>query len=73
MSSAHDAVNFQFSAFIKLQVDEGKGRLRPGVDADGIIRDMFNTQDQNGDGKVTEDELRPREDDEGDKVKRDEL
>lgn len=40
---------------------EGKGRLRPGVDVDAVIRDMFNNQDQNKDGKVTEDELRPRE------------
>lgn len=63
----------QFSAFIQLQVEEGKGRLRPGVDPDGVIRDMFNNQDQNKDGKVTEDELSPREDDEAEKTKRDEL
>ncbi|XP_003964936.1 peptidyl-prolyl cis-trans isomerase FKBP10 [Takifugu rubripes] len=63
----------EFSAFIRLQVEEGKGRLRPGVDPDRIIRDMFNNQDQNKDGKVTEDELSPREDDKAEKTGRDEL
>lgn len=52
---------------------EGKGRLRPGVDVDAVIRDMFNNQDQNKDGKVTEDELRPREDGEAEDRTRDEL
>lgn len=59
----------QFSAFIVLQVEEGKGRLRPGVDADGIIKDMFNNQDRNKDGKIVEGEL----DDEPEQARRDEL
>lgn len=59
----------EFSAFIVLQVEEGKGRLRPGVDADGIIKDMFNNQDRNKDGKIVEGEL----DDEPEQARRDEL
>lgn len=64
---------FQFSAFIKLQVQEGKGRLRPGVDADSIIKDMFNNQDPNKDGKIVEYELKVTVEDESEKVRRDEL
>lgn len=40
-----------------LQVKEGKGRLRPGVNADSIIKDMFNNQDLNKDGRIVEGEL----------------
>uniref|UniRef100_A0A672RAA2 peptidylprolyl isomerase n=1 Tax=Sinocyclocheilus grahami TaxID=75366 RepID=A0A672RAA2_SINGR len=47
----------EFSAFIKLQVAEGRGRLHPGIDSDVILRDMFKKQDRNADGKITEDEL----------------
>ncbi|XP_008301178.1 peptidyl-prolyl cis-trans isomerase FKBP10 isoform X2 [Stegastes partitus] len=47
----------EFSNFLRLQVKEGKGRLRPGVDADSIIKDMFNNQDRNKDGKILEHEL----------------
>uniref|UniRef100_A0A673BPN6 peptidylprolyl isomerase n=1 Tax=Sphaeramia orbicularis TaxID=375764 RepID=A0A673BPN6_9TELE len=49
----------EFSDFIMLQVKEGKGRLRPGVDTDSIIKDMFNNQDVNKDGKIVEEELKP--------------
>ncbi|KAM6913849.1 peptidyl-prolyl cis-trans isomerase FKBP10-like [Lycodopsis pacificus] len=59
----------EFSAFIVLQVEEGKGRLRPGVDANGIFKDMFNNQDRNKDGKIVEGEL----DDEPEQARRDEL
>ncbi|XP_066530387.1 peptidyl-prolyl cis-trans isomerase FKBP10 [Hoplias malabaricus] len=52
----------EFTEFIKLQVSEGKGRLRPGVDSDAIIRDMFNNQDQNSDGKITPNEVRVQTD-----------
>ncbi|KAL7830124.1 hypothetical protein SRHO_G00312510 [Serrasalmus rhombeus] len=52
----------EFTDFIKLQVSEGRGRLRPGVDSDVIIRDMFNNQDQNSDGKITANELRVQTD-----------
>uniref|UniRef100_A0A3B4E348 peptidylprolyl isomerase n=1 Tax=Pygocentrus nattereri TaxID=42514 RepID=A0A3B4E348_PYGNA len=52
----------EFTDFIKLQVSEGRGRLRPGVDSDVIIRDMFTNQDQNSDGKITANELRVQTD-----------
>ncbi|KAI4895055.1 hypothetical protein NFI96_004992 [Prochilodus magdalenae] len=52
----------EFTEFIKLQVLEGRGRLRPGVDSDLIIRDMFSNQDQNSDGKITANELRVQTD-----------
>lgn len=56
-----------------LQVKEDKGRLRPGVDADGVIQDMFNNQDRNKDGKIVEDELKLQVDEESEQVRRDEL
>uniref|UniRef100_UPI0037E7FF30 peptidyl-prolyl cis-trans isomerase FKBP10 n=1 Tax=Semicossyphus pulcher TaxID=241346 RepID=UPI0037E7FF30 len=62
----------EFSTFIMLQVKEGKGRLRPGLDAKAIIKDMFNNQDTNKDGKIVEDELIV-EDKESEQVRRDEL
>ncbi|XP_076000420.1 peptidyl-prolyl cis-trans isomerase FKBP10-like [Genypterus blacodes] len=63
----------EFSAFIMLQVKEDKGRLRPGVDANTIIEDMFNKQDQNKDGKISEAELTQEEDEESAQPGRDEL
>ncbi|KAM9843293.1 peptidyl-prolyl cis-trans isomerase FKBP10 [Aulostomus maculatus] len=63
----------EFSAFIMLQVKKGKGRLRPGVDANSIIEDMFKNQDSNRDGKIVEDELKLNTDEESEQVKRDEL
>lgn len=63
--------HLQFSEFIKLQVKEGKGRLRPGVDIETVIKDMFYNQDQNKDGKIVEDELKIK--DESEKLRRDEL
>uniref|UniRef100_A0A8C4HZJ4 peptidylprolyl isomerase n=1 Tax=Dicentrarchus labrax TaxID=13489 RepID=A0A8C4HZJ4_DICLA len=62
----------EFSAFIMLQVKEGKGRLRPGLDADSTIKDMFNKQDRNRDGKIIEDEVKPKVDEESE-TRRDEL
>lgn len=56
-----------------LQVKEVKGRLRPGADANSIIKDMFNNQDHNKDGKIVEDELNPEVDEESEQVRRDEL
>ncbi len=45
---------------------EGRGRLHPGIDHGVILRDMFKKQDRNADGKITEDELniKVNEDDE---------
>ncbi|KAG7317452.1 hypothetical protein KOW79_019750 [Hemibagrus wyckioides] len=48
----------EFAAFIRLQVSMSKGRLHPAMDADVIIREMFTSQDQNADGRITEDELK---------------
>jgi len=47
----------QFSAFIMLQVAEGRGRIHPGIDSDTVLKDMFKNQDLNTDGKISEDEL----------------
>ncbi|XP_029293467.1 peptidyl-prolyl cis-trans isomerase FKBP10 [Cottoperca gobio] len=63
----------EFSAFIFLQVKEGKGRLRPGVEVDAVIEEMFNNQDRNKDGKIVEDELKLQVDEESEQVRRDEL
>ncbi|CAB1431396.1 unnamed protein product [Pleuronectes platessa] len=60
----------EFSSFIMIQVKEGKGRLRPGVDKDSIIKDIFNNQDRNADGKIVEDELKEQVEE---PVRRDEL
>ncbi|XP_072299934.1 uncharacterized protein [Eucyclogobius newberryi] len=52
----------EFSEFIKLQVREGKGRLRPGVDQESVIKDMFYNQDGNRDGTIIEDEVQLKDD-----------
>ena len=46
------------------QIEEGKGRLRPGLDADSIIKDMFDNQDRNRDGKIVPSELKLKADEE---------
>lgn len=48
----------EFGEFIMLQVAEGKGRMKPGADADDVIADMFRNQDRNQDGVITPDELK---------------
>lgn len=55
------------------EINAGRGRLRPGVDGDSIIKDMFNNQDRNKDGKITEEELKLKEDEKTEQVRRDEL
>uniref|UniRef100_A0A1A8J1J6 peptidylprolyl isomerase n=1 Tax=Nothobranchius kuhntae TaxID=321403 RepID=A0A1A8J1J6_NOTKU len=62
----------EFSEFIRLQVKEGKGRLQPGVDVDSVIKNMFDDQDRNNDGRIVEDELKIK-DEETEQVRRDEL
>ncbi|XP_037112471.1 peptidyl-prolyl cis-trans isomerase FKBP10-like [Syngnathus acus] len=47
----------EFSDFITLQVRQGNGRLRPGVPPDDIIRDMFDSQDTDKDGKIVAQEV----------------
>lgn len=63
----------EFSEFIKLQEKEGKGRLRPGMDAESIIKDMFNNQDRNSDGKIVAEELKLKVEEDSDKAKHEEL
>ncbi|MBN3296503.1 peptidyl-prolyl cis-trans isomerase FKBP9 [Amia ocellicauda] len=63
----------EFSALIMQQVAEGKGRLKPGQDADTIIKDMFGNQDRNKDGKITAEELKLKVDEDAEKAKHEEL
>ena len=56
-----------------LQVKDGKGRLRPAMDADQIIKDMFKNQDRNGDGKIVPDELKLKVEEDSEKAKHEEL
>ncbi|XP_029312336.1 LOW QUALITY PROTEIN: peptidyl-prolyl cis-trans isomerase FKBP9 [Cottoperca gobio] len=48
----------EFGEFIKLQVTDGKGRIKPGMIMEQVIIDMFNNQDRNSDGVITADELK---------------
>lgn len=48
----------EFGEFIMKQVAEGKGRMKPGVDPEDVIADMFKNQDRNQDGVITPDELK---------------
>lgn len=65
----------QFSEFIKRQVAEGKGRLRPARDPDSVIGDMFKNQDRNVDGRITAEELKLKaeEDEEKEQARHEEL
>lgn len=66
---------FQFGEFIKLQVAEGKGRIKPGVTMELVIEDMFKNQDRNKDGVITAEELKLKveEDKEREAVRHEEL
>ncbi|KAL0179820.1 hypothetical protein M9458_025262, partial [Cirrhinus mrigala] len=59
--------------FIKQQVSEGKGRLKPAQDPDSVIRDMFKNQDRNADGVITLDELKLKVDEDTEKTRHEEL
>lgn len=48
----------QFGEFIKLQVAEGRGRIKPGLSMGSVVEDMFNNQDRNKDGVIKADELK---------------
>uniref|UniRef100_A0A8C1IND8 peptidylprolyl isomerase n=1 Tax=Cyprinus carpio TaxID=7962 RepID=A0A8C1IND8_CYPCA len=63
----------EFSQFIKQQVLEGKGRLKPAQDPDSVIRDMFKNQDRNADGLITQDELKLKVDEDVEKTRHEEL
>ncbi|XP_038609500.1 peptidyl-prolyl cis-trans isomerase FKBP10 isoform X1 [Tachyglossus aculeatus] len=58
----------EFSAFIKAQVAEGKGRLLPGQDPDKTIADMFRNQDRNQDGTITSAELKLKLDEDQERI-----
>ncbi len=54
--------SIQFSDYILQQVEEGKGRLAPGFDPQRIIENMYDNQDRNKDGQITEDEFKLKAD-----------
>lgn len=49
---------FQFGEYIKLQVAEGRGRIKPGLTMEQVVADMFKNQDRNEDGVITAEELK---------------
>uniref|UniRef100_A0A3Q1CFA3 peptidylprolyl isomerase n=1 Tax=Amphiprion ocellaris TaxID=80972 RepID=A0A3Q1CFA3_AMPOC len=65
----------EFGEFIKLQVAEGKGRIKPGLTMEQIVTDMFQNQDRNKDGMITGNELKLKveEDKEREEANHDEL
>ncbi|CAL9699660.1 unnamed protein product [Knipowitschia caucasica] len=63
----------EFGDFIKLQVSEGKGRVKPGMDMEQVIQDMFQNQDRDKDGAITEDELKLKVEEDREKAEHDEL
>lgn len=52
----------QFSEYILQQVEDGKGRLAPGFDQQRIMDNMYDNQDRNKDGKITETEFKLKAD-----------
>ncbi|XP_072311762.1 peptidyl-prolyl cis-trans isomerase FKBP10 [Eucyclogobius newberryi] len=63
----------EFGEFIKLQVSEGKGRIKPGTSMEEVITDMFQNQDRNKDGTITADELKLKVEEDREKASHDEL
>ncbi|KAF3704372.1 Peptidyl-prolyl cis-trans isomerase FKBP10 [Channa argus] len=65
----------EFGEFIKLQVAEGKGRIKPGLTIEQVIADMFQNQDRNKDGVIIANELKLKveEDKEREQAKHEEL
>ncbi|MGH0169538.1 UNVERIFIED_CONTAM: hypothetical protein FKN15_057091 [Acipenser sinensis] len=63
----------EFNTFIKGLVAEGKGRLKPGQDADQIIADMFSNQDRNKDGHIVAEELKLKVDEDAERARHEEL
>lgn len=55
-------LSIQFSDYILQQVEEGKGRLAPGFEPKRIIENMYDNQDRNKDGRITEDEFKLKAD-----------
>ncbi|XP_073714410.1 peptidyl-prolyl cis-trans isomerase FKBP9 [Misgurnus anguillicaudatus] len=52
----------EFSDYILQQVAEGKGRLAPGFEQPRIIDNMYDNQDRNKDGRITEEEFKLKAD-----------
>ncbi|XP_008312025.1 peptidyl-prolyl cis-trans isomerase FKBP9 [Cynoglossus semilaevis] len=48
----------EFGEFIKQQVEDGKGRIKPGLTMEQVVSDMFRNQDRNKDGVITDEELK---------------
>lgn len=63
----------EFGEFIKLQVTEGKGRIKPGMSMEQVVADMFQNQDRNKDGVITADELKLKVEEDTEKAAHDEL
>ncbi|XP_071375619.1 peptidyl-prolyl cis-trans isomerase FKBP10 [Centroberyx affinis] len=75
MNKNQEVPQEEFGDFIKLQVSEGKGRMKPGMTPEDVIADMFRNQDRNKDGIITADELKLKvdEDKEREAAKHEEL
>lgn len=56
-------------------MDEGRGRIKPGLTMEQVVSDMFQNQDRNKDGVITASELKLKvdEDKERDEAKHEEL
>uniref|UniRef100_A0A8C6SKH3 peptidylprolyl isomerase n=1 Tax=Neogobius melanostomus TaxID=47308 RepID=A0A8C6SKH3_9GOBI len=63
----------EFGEFIKLQVAEDKGRIKPGMSMELVVTDMFQNQDRNKDGVITADELKLKVEEDKEKEAHDEL
>ncbi|XP_076007674.1 peptidyl-prolyl cis-trans isomerase FKBP9 isoform X2 [Genypterus blacodes] len=63
----------EFGEFIKLQVAEGKGRIKPGMTIDLVVEDMFRNQDRNKDGVITASELKLKVEEDREREGHDEL
>ncbi|XP_029382883.1 peptidyl-prolyl cis-trans isomerase FKBP9 [Echeneis naucrates] len=57
----------EFAEFIKMQVADGKGRMKPGLSTEQVIADMFHNQDRDKDGVITEKELKLKVDEDNEK------
>lgn len=58
ISYSYSSFKFQFNKYIHDQVNSGKGKLAPGYNSETIVKNMFNNQDRNGDGKITSEEFK---------------
>ncbi|KAM7381589.1 hypothetical protein PAMA_012431 [Pampus argenteus] len=75
MNKNEEVPQEEFGEFIKLQVTDGKGRIKPGMTMDEVVADMFQNQDRNKDGVITANELKLKvdEDKEREQAKHEEL